>query len=372
MGDLVEVATPHERPRVKARFTAHVVRMLPELVLSRPRILPTLECLEVAGSQRLVVDLVERLNPWYEQSVLVGRVVAPMAFENLPVLLSSAADGAARVRQCVQLFRPDLVHVHHWGDAWSKMVLQTCDDLGCRIVQNIDSQTNPFASTCTETNVFVSQSVMQECEVQSVQPPRVCIYPGSDLETFNQEPDAAPDDCLGMVYRLAGDKINERAIDVFIKVALRRPQTRGLIVGSGVLLAPFRRRVQEAGCEERIAFTGLVAYEDLVDMYRRMSVFVAPIWNESFGQVTPFAMGMGLPVTAYDVGPMAEILGSREFLATPERSDELAELVVRLLNDRPLRLSIGAHNRERARKLFSLQTMVDSYRQLFATLLGVS
>ena len=100
-----------------------------------------------------------------------------------------------------------------------------------------------------------------------------------------------------------------------------------------------------------------------------MAIFVAPVWKESFGQVAPMAMNFGLPVAGYDVGALSEILGSAETLAPVGDSQRLAAIILDLLENRRRREKLGARNRTRAQTLFSMESMVAAYRQLYRELL---
>jgi glycosyltransferase involved in cell wall biosynthesis len=99
-------------------------------------------------------------------------------------------------------------------------------------------------------------------------------------------------------------------------------------------------------------------------------VFVAPPHTESFGHVVPLAMGMRIPVAGYDVGALPEILGEDGVLVPGGDARALAGRVVDLLDDRHYRLRLGAANRERAERLFSVGRMVAEYRMLYLELLG--
>ncbi len=203
----------------------------------------------------------------------------------------------------------------------------------------------------------------------------VTIYPGSDLAAFGRRPVAAEvDDCIGMTYRLEGDKLDERAIEPFIETVRRRPGTRALIVGGGRFLEPYRARVAAAGLTDAFTFTGYVPYHELPRLYERMSVFVAPVHTESFGQVSPFAMGMELPVAGYQAGALQEIVGDPTLLAPPGDAARLADIVIGLLDDPQRRRAIGAANRQRAVSRFSVETMVAAYAALYEELIprGVS
>jgi glycosyltransferase involved in cell wall biosynthesis len=173
-----------------------------------------------------------------------------------------------------------------------------------------------------------------------------------------------------MVYRLERDKLEASSIDPFIKVVQQRSNVKALIVGGGSLLSAFRHKVHSAGLDTRFTFTGYVPYEQLPELYARMALFVAPVWQESFGQVSPFAMHMGLPVAGYRVGALPEILGDSAMLAPPGDADALARIILDLLDDPPRQQTIGARNRARAASLFSVEAMVEQYRAIYDEILG--
>jgi len=101
-----------------------------------------------------------------------------------------------------------------------------------------------------------------------------------------------------------------------------------------------------------------------------MSVFVAPVHAESFGQVSPFAMGVGRPVAGYAVGASPEITGDLGVLAPPGDVFCLSEIVVHLLDDRERRVRLGALNRQRTLERFSIESMIRAYATLYDSLLS--
>jgi glycosyltransferase involved in cell wall biosynthesis len=330
----------------------------------------------LGGSARLVVDLFERLSDRYAQSVVSNDLPAAPAYVGIPVehhpqTTLDAAIGVLR-RQ-----RPAFVHVHYLGHhrdkygaldwEWYRHWFAAAEKLDVRVIENVNIPTTPFISNAVAVYVHVSDYVRERFGQREGR--HVTIYPGSDFSTFAPSPSTGmAADCLGMVYRLQRDKLDERAIEPFIEAVRLRPATRAVIVGDGPLLEPFRRRVREARMERAFTFTGSVAYDQLPALYRQMSVFVAPIHCESFGQVTPFAMGMGLPVIGYDVGALLEIVGDRSTLTPPGDSQRLGELAAALLDDPARRADLGAANRARAERLFSVESMIAGYEPLYAEL----
>jgi glycosyltransferase involved in cell wall biosynthesis len=266
------------------------------------------------------------------------------------------------------------VHFHYWGDCddwWYDIFFRAVRTLGCRVIENVNTPVDPYQADFVDRYVYVSNYVQSNFGDENTSR-NLTIHPGSDFSLFSRRGNRQlPSDCIGMVYRLENDKLNEQSIDALIKVAQRRPQTKVIIVGGGTLLEPYRRAAKEAGVERNFVFTGYVDYTKLPEFYEQMTLFVAPVWKESFGQVSSFAMSMGIPVVGYSVGGLAEIVDDTSLLAEAGNSDELATLVIELLDDPERCRRIGARGRDRAIALFSVEAMLDAYRSVYGELLGV-
>lgn len=334
----------------------------------RPRIVHALANFSMGGSSQLVVDLIERLGHAYDQQVLSLLVPAPVAYRNCTV---SEYQSLVDIRSHLRRVKPDLVHVHYWGDkdwSWYEKVFQAASDIGCKVVENVNTPITPYMADDIHRYIFVSRYVREvfgwNCSNAEV------VYPGSNFDLFRPLPTkGTAADCIGMVYRLESDKLNEASIEPLIQVVKNRPGTRALVVGDGCYLKTYRARVAECGLESQFRFTGAVPYQDLPSLYAQMSVFVAPVWKESFGQVTPFAMSMGLPVAGYAVGALEEILGGRETLAPPGDAEGLADIITGLLDKPARRRAIGDQNRERALSRFSVEAMIGQYRTIYRQIL---
>lgn len=339
---------------------------------SRPRVLHAIANFMTGGSSRLVVDLIEHLGDRFEQEVITSYIPSPPAYAGLEIheckqgnLLNQIADQLGR-------FRPALVHIHYWGDCderWYRTVFAAAERFGCKIIENINTPVSPYRSEAIARYVYVSQYVCSTFGSGDAR--ETIIYPGSDFRRFARQAETMPDDCVGMVYRLEPDKLSEQSIDVFIKVVARRPGTKVRIVGGGSYLSLFKKAADKAGFGDAFHFTGYVSYDELPRIYQELSVFVAPVWKESFGQVSPFAMNMGIPVVGYAVGAIPEIVADPDLVAPPGDSDRLADIVISLLEDRERRLEIGRRNAARARSLYSVEAMIDRYRDTYDEVLGV-
>ena len=346
---------------------AYVVRQPKSTAAQRPIVVHVIANFMTGGSSRLVIDLIEHLGSQFEQSVVTSFIPDPPDYLGLEITEYRHPKDDAVFVEHFQRLRPAFIHMHYWGDCdepWYAKAVAAAERLGIPMIQNVNTPVAPYMSPAIERYVYVSDYVRHTFGQSD--PHHLTIYPGSDFSHFSASAlEPRPDDCVGMVYRLESDKLNEHAIKPFIRIVQKRPRTRVLIVGGGSLLVPFQNAVARVGLTMNFEFTGYVAYEALPALYRRMSVFVAPVWKESFGQVSPFAMNMRAPVIGYDIGAIHEIVGDPELVAQPADADHLADIAVRLLDSPALRQQIGDAQRARAQAHFSLQAMIASYARVY-------
>ncbi len=341
------------------------VRIVHPVNENRPRVVHAIANVMTGGSTQLVVDLYERLGHKYEQVVATMFAPETSAYHGLPVFDFSGLATAQEFAEFLKERKADLLHVHYWGEcdeSWYRKIFAATEFYSCPVVENINIPVSAYLHPAVSRYVFVSNyaatytaPLPQNSQV---------IYPGSHLSNFTRQEVEVPDDVIGMVYRLEADKLNEESIEVFIEVVKLRPQTRVYIIGGGSFLAGYQNRVAEEGFTDNFVFTGYVPYAELPAYYRKLSLFVAPVWRESFGQVSTFAMNMELPVVGYRAGGVCEMIGCEACFV--QGKDALAALIVDLLEDRQRRIELGRANQKRALELFSVESMVEKYDQVYS------
>ncbi|MDZ4792731.1 MAG: glycosyltransferase family 4 protein [Bacteroidota bacterium] len=355
----------------KNRVAPRVLKYQP--VTDRPKIIHINANFVIGGTSQLIADIIERTAGQYTHQVIVPDYPRPLPYQPLPILEFPVTEMTALFNY-LEKERPALVHIHYWirpmhryysFGLWYDAVFKICEDLQLKVIQNINVPTHPFRSPAIVHNIFVSRYVKEQFNDQPHIDSSV-IYPGSDLSHFTcPDEQPFPADTIGMVYRLDADKLNGETIEIFIAALKKKPDLTCYIIGGGYYLNQYKKRVKEEGLVKQFIFTGFISYDLLPSYYKKIGLIVAPVHDESFGQVTPFAMSMGLPVVGYDTGALSEILGGKEMLADYGDTDALANLIVETVNNPAQKKKWGLANKNRVHAFFSVEKMIEEYVKLY-------
>jgi glycosyltransferase involved in cell wall biosynthesis len=127
-----------------------------------------------------------------------------------------------------------------------------------------------------------------------------------------------------------------------------------------------------AEVSEKVTFHGLIRQRpQLIEHYYAGDIFVLPsICNDSFGIPVVEAMAAGCPVIASRSGGVIETVkdGETGFIVEKNDPQQLAQVLLRLLDDDALREAMGRAGRERALANFTwgrvAETMLARYQEL--------
>lgn len=135
-------------------------------------------------------------------------------------------------------------------------------------------------------------------------------------------------------------------------------------------LAGIRRHLEEIGIGDHVTLLGPVGGGEKAELLARADLFVLPSHRESFGIAALEAMAAGLPVVAYDVGHLREILGPAGVFVPAGNVEELASSLGELAADPARRQEMGAAGRERARRDFSPAEVGSTLREVYEELIA--
>jgi len=173
---------------------------------------------------------------------------------------------------------------------------------------------------------------------------------------------------VGMVARYHPVKGHGDFLNAAAACSRLIPGMKFMLAGEGIdnSNGELTRRIRELGLED--SFTLLGHRNDLERLYPGLDLLVLSSLSESFPNVLGEAMSCGVACVCTDVGDCREIIGDTGIAVPPGRSDLLAKAIVELMSAPGyIRLKRGAGARDRIRKIFSLQSVVDRYEALYRT-----
>jgi glycosyltransferase involved in cell wall biosynthesis len=152
----------------------------------------------------------------------------------------------------------------------------------------------------------------------------------------------------------------------------RGPDDRLLLVGDGALRADLERSVRDLGLAPYVTFTGIVARAEVYRILDRADVVVSTSAGEGLPVALMEAMGCGCPAVASDIPPHREIarVASELPLVPVGDAQAFAHELGRLLAAGPEhRRAVGAQLRAHVLEHFSVQTMNDSYGEVYMSVI---
>jgi len=100
------------------------------------------------------------------------------------------------------------------------------------------------------------------------------------------------------------------------------------------------KRIERAPLKGRVRQIGYVDPTRTRALYEGARLFVLPSFEEGFGIPALEAMTAGVPVVASRRGSLPEVIGDAGLLVDPERPDEIAAAMARMLDD----AALGEHS----------------------------
>lgn len=145
------------------------------------------------------------------------------------------------------------------------------------------------------------------------------------------------------------------------------PECRFLLAGSGTELNKCQTMAHELGVQDAIEWLPPLRHEQVPAFLTRCHVTVIPSEQESFGVAALESAAMETPVVASDVGGLPEVVRHEAtgLLAPPRCPGSLAEGIIRLLKDEPLRRRMGSAGRAFVEEHFDDERCLDRWVALY-------
>lgn len=356
--------------------------------------------LNFGGMQRIVVDLCRFVDPQvYKMSVCCLEEIGPNAIElekiKTPVYLVKKRPGfdislPFRLRNLFIKHKCNIVHTHginpfFYGTLGAKAAgnirtVQTDHARGLFPVAPKEMLSERIVSWIADRIVAVSQGVRYDLILyERINPKKISvIYNGINGDKYRisvdrhekiQEFNILKDDIIiGVGVRLSEQKGICYLIDAFEAISLKYPNAKLLIVGDGELRGQLERRVQKKGLERKIIFTGFRS--DIPELLQIMDIYVLPSLWEGHPLVLLEVMAAGKPIIATDIPGNHETVqnGESGFLVPVKNPQAIADKLQVLIKDQSIRRRMGDRGKKIFNQRFTVNTMVDSYQNLYSSM----
>ncbi len=181
----------------------------------------------------------------------------------------------------------------------------------------------------------------------------------------------ADDVVIGTVSRLAEHKGHDEILDAAAALVAEGRRVKLLWVGDGWWRERLERRARDLGLGECLVVTGMVAPSDVAGYLKLMDCLVHASAREGLPRVVPQALLSGVPVIATDADGTREIVedGVTGWLVPVGDAGAIAGALRESMDDRERAARLAAEGRERARRMFDWEVMVEQLEASYASLL---
>jgi glycosyltransferase involved in cell wall biosynthesis len=139
-----------------------------------------------------------------------------------------------------------------------------------------------------------------------------------------------------------------------------------LVIGDGPEKDKIESLAKQLGIDSAVRLLGRVSDEEKFQYLAASDVYLSTAIHEGFGIVFLEAMECGLPVISYDRGGQTDFLreGKTGYLVELGNKENFALKLTELLNSKPLRMEIRAHNKNYVKE-FYVEHVAEKYISIF-------
>lgn len=197
---------------------------------------------------------------------------------------------------------------------------------------------------------------------------RIAAIPPADVHTELWLPLHAP--VVGNIAALVAHKGQRYLIEAIPSIVHRLPDVQVLIFGEGELRPQLQRQIKALGLDHNVRLVGF--QPNVLALLKTLDVFVMSSTTEGLGTSILDAMASAKAVVATDAGGIPEVVdeGVTGLLVPVQKPAAMAEAILRLLMDQPLREGMGQAGLARVRARFSVDRMVDETLAVYERVVG--
>lgn len=361
-----------------------------------------LHSMNVAGAEKLVVEMIERLRGRIAPTIFcldgIGTLGEALLAEGVPVIVLGRRPGrdfrcAWRLARELRARRIEVVHAHQYTPFFYAALARM---LGApsRIV--FTEHGRHFPDLVSPARRLVNRLALGHCadvitavcgfsarglaQNDGFSANRIRIvangidvdrYTGGDRRQLRARLGLDPSRRYVVnVARFHPVKNQEGLLHAFRVVSAVVPDVDLLLVGDGPLRARCEGLAEELGIADRVRFMGV--RNDIPDIMQAVDLFVLSSVTEAASLTLLEALASTIPVVVTNVGGNPEIVrhGVEGLLAGSGDSHELAAAMLQVLGDPEQAHAMGLAGRDRAETAYRVDQTIDGYYSTFRQLVG--
>ncbi len=307
----------------------------------------------------------------------------------LPLKNELDLTAAWRLSRIIQRTRPDVIHAHDPHGVATAALALSWGGIGIRpplvASRRVDfhmkgSSLSRWKYRQVDLFIAASHAIADILVADGVPRDRIItIHEGIDVEHVDAAPAAdihaefwlphqAP--IAGNIAALVPHKGQRHFIDAARLVIQKLPEVHFLIVGDGELRDSLAHHVKELGLEKHIILTGF--RPDVLSLLKSFDMFVMSSITEGLGTSLLDAMAARKAIAATDVGGIPEVVedGRTGLLVPPRNPRALADAMLQILQNEPMRTKFGEAGRRRVEAKFGADRMVHETIGVYQRLTG--
>lgn len=360
------------------------------------KILYVITSLGLGGAEKVVSQLADEMcskGHTVKIAYLTGEnLVKPNSseVEIIELNLNSVKDFPAasiKFKRLISEFQPEIIHSHMvHANIFSRTnrLITPMNKLICTAHNSNEGGklrmlayrlTNPLCNIFTNvskeaTSAFVKNNIVKPNKM-------LTVYNGVDLnkfqnmsstldidlykKTLNLDPDTK---VLLAVGRFNEQKDYPNLLKAVGLLAEKRKNFKLLIAGDGELRPMIQDMIRQLSLEKFVSLLG--NRDDIPELMTISDIYILSSKYEGLPTVLIEAMACEKFIIATDCGGSQEILGNTGILVPPESSSQLSEALDNVMNLNCKDISLnGRAARERAESLFSLESSIDRWLELY-------
>jgi sugar transferase (PEP-CTERM/EpsH1 system associated) len=350
--------------------------------------------LDVGGLERVVISLIEKLDPEKYRNVLFclgdgGSLVEEVTARGVSVYPLHKRDGVdyplfIRLARLLRREKIDIVHCHNSGP----LVYGTVAARLARAAGVVYTAHGRYSSSrlgkvmfrrggLVDRVVCVSEDARQiAIEKGGLAPSRVeTLINGVDMDRFADRGEPPPElpvgkPSIGIVARLTAVKDHQNLFRAFAGLLPSYPEARLFVVGDGELRAELENDVKGLGISANVNFLG--NRSDVPHLLAGFDLFVLSSYSEGLSITLLEAMAAGLPIVATDVGGNPEVVehGITGKIVPVRDPGALTDAFKWMIEHPAEAGKMGERGHDRVQRDFSISAMIGGYERIYGELLG--